>query len=392
MLPLDGITVVAVEQAVAGPFASRQLADLGARVIKIERPKIGDFARSYDTTVKGLSSHFVWLNRSKESLTLDLKQEEARSIVDQLLAKADVFIHNLAPGAVDRLGLGSLDLRKRHPRLIICTISGYGSSGPLREEKAYDLLVQAETGLISITGTEETPSKVGISVADIAAGTYAYAGVLSALLCRAKTGEGLAIEVSLLDALGEWMGYPALYTGYGGSAPPRTGPSHAAIAPYGPFASGGGDVVYLAVQNETEWKRFCKHVLKRPELAEDPRFDSNSKRVRNREALHALIESSFQELSSRQVVERLGQAQIAHGRMRSVQEFLEHPQLAARERWQEVDSPAGPVRVLLPPVIMEGVEPLMEAVPALGQHTEAILRELGFDSSTFETLRRAGVI
>ena len=392
MLPLDGITVVAIEQAVAGPFASRQLADLGARVIKIERPKGGDFARSYDTTVKGLSSHFVWLNRSKESLTLDLKQEEAHSIFEQLLAKADVLLHNLAPGAADRLGLGSEAVRKKQPRLITCAISGYGSSGPWREEKAYDLLVQAEAGLLSITGTEETPSKVGISVADIAAGTYAYAGVLTALLTRAKTGEGLAIEVSLLDALGEWMGYPALYAGYGGSAPPRTGPSHAAIAPYGPFASGGDGVVYLAVQNDAEWKRFCEQVVKRPELAEDPRFDSNSKRVRNRADLHDLIESTFRELTAPEVVERLGQAQIAHGRLRTIQEFLDHPQLSARERWREVDSPAGPVRVLLPPVNLEGVEPLMEAVPSLGQHTEAILQELGFDSHAVGTLRRAGVI
>ena len=392
MLPLDGITVVAVEQAVAGPFASRQLADLGARVIKIERPKSGDFARSYDTTVKGLSSHFVWLNRSKESLTLDLKKEEARSIFEKLLAKADVLLHNLAPGAADRLELSSEAVRKKRPDLITCAISGYGSSGPWRDEKAYDLLVQAEAGLLSITGTEETPSKVGISVADIAAGTYAYAGILSALLSRAKTGEGLAVEVSLLDALGEWMGYPALYTGYGGSAPPRTGPSHAAIAPYGPFATGGDGVVYLAVQNNTEWKRFCEQVVKRPELAEDPRFDSNSQRVRNRTELHDLIESSFQKLTAPQVVEQLERAQVAHGRMRTIQEFLDHPQLSARKRWREVDSPAGPVRVLLPPVSLEGVEPRMESVPALGQHTEAILQELGFDSHAVGKLRQAGVI
>src|ERR671927_1838599 len=289
MLPLEGTTVVALEQAVAAPFATRQLADLGARVIKVERPEVGDFARSYDETVKGLSSHFVWLNRSKESLTLDLKKDEAKEVFHRLVAKADVFVQNLAPGAAERLGFGAKELRERHPRLIVCGVSGYGATGPYKDKKAYDLLVQCEAGLVSITGTPETPSKVGISAADIAAGMYAYSGILSALFRRERTGEGATLEVSMLEALGEWMGFPAYFAGYGGEEPRRSGAAHAAIAPYGPFECGDDEIVFLGIQNEREWKTFCEKVLWREGMAEDHRFDRNSRRVENRDELHAEI-------------------------------------------------------------------------------------------------------
>ncbi len=392
MRPLEGIIVVSLEQAVAAPFATRQLADLGARVIKIERPGTGDFARGYDSTVRGLSSFFVWLNRSKESLTLDLKQPEARRVLERLLDRADVFVQNLAPGAAERLGLGAAALRARNPRLIVGEISGYGSSGPYRDKKAYDLLLQCEAGLLSITGTPETPSKAGISVADIAAGTYAYSGVLTALYVRERTGQGTSFEVSMLEALGEWMGYPAYFTAYGGSPPPRTGATHATIAPYGPFPTGDHKVVFLGVQNEREWARFCADVLAQPECAADPRFATNSNRVANREALHALIEDAFRTLTADQAIARLDAAQIASARLNTVQVFWEHPQLRARDRWREVDSPAGRLQALLPPVTMEGVEAAMGPVPALGQHTYAILRELGADADTIARLRQAGAI
>lgn len=379
MLPLEGITVVSLEQAVAAPFATRQLADLGARVIKIERPGVGDFARGYDATVRGLSSHFVWLNRSKESLTLDLKRAEAKVILDRLLEKADVFVQNLAPGATERLGFVSEDLRKKYPRLIICDVSGYGSSGPYRDKKAYDMLIQAETGLISITGTNETPCKVGISVADIACGMYAYSGILTALLVRSKTGEGVALETSLFDSLGEWMSYAAYYS-LGGTAPPRTGANHATIAPYGPVMSGDNKVVYLGLQNEREWKKFCEVVLESPELCADPRFDSNAKRVQNRPQLDLVMQGVFQRLTAGEIIARLEAAQIANASLNTVQEFVEHPQLKGRERWRTVGSPAGPLPALLPPVTMENTETVMNEVPALGQHTDAILGEIGFDS------------
>jgi itaconate CoA-transferase len=392
MLPLDGITVVSLEQAVAAPFATRQLADLGARVIKIERPGVGDFARSYDETVQGMASHFVWLNRSKESLTLDLKKDEAKDVLNRLLAGADVFVHNLAPGATERLGYGADKLREEYPRLIVCGVSGYGATGPYKDKKAYDLLVQCEVGLVSITGTEETPSKVGISVADIAAGMYAYTGILGALYSRERTGEGAALEISMLEALGEWMGFPAYFTAYGGSQPSRTGASHAAIAPYGPFEAGDGKTVFLGIQNEREWARFCEQVLERPELATDSRFDSNSKRVTNVEELTEAIEGAFERLSSDEAITRLEAAQIANARMRTVQEFLEHPQFEARERWCEVDSPVGPLRALLPPVNMRGVEGAMKPIPEIGEHTDAILQELGLDPGTIADLRRMGAV
>ena len=392
MLPLHGITVVAIEQAVAAPFATRQLADLGARVIKIERPDGGDFARGYDTTVKGLSSHFVWLNRSKESLTLDLKRPEAQRVLARLLERADVFVQNLAPGAADRLGASPAGLRAHYPRLVVCSVSGYGSSGPYSQKKAYDLLVQSEVGLISITGTEETPSKVGISIADIAAGMYAYSGVLTALLARTASGEGTTIEVSLFDALAEWMGYAAYYTAYGGSAPPRSGPDHASIAPYGPFRSREGGDVYLGIQNAREWTRFCADVLRVPDLADDERFRTNSARVAHRVALHEAIEAVFRDLSAPEIIERLEAARIAYARLNSVAEFVEHPQLTARDCWRDIESPVGPLRALVPPVRMEGVEPVMNAVPSLGQHSQTILEELGFDPDTIARWRKEGTI
>src|ERR687894_466945 len=391
-LPLDGVTVVSLEQAVAAPFATRQLADLGARVIKVERPGVGDFARGYDETVMGMSSHFVWLNRSKESLALDLRQDEAKEILRRLVARADVFVQNLAPGAAGRLGFGAEGLREEHPRLMYCSISGYGEDGPYTQKKAYDLLVQCEAGLVSITGTPETPSKVGISAADIAAGMYAYSGILSALLRRERTGEGATLEVSMLEALGEWMGFPAYFAGYGGEEPKRSGASHAAIAPYGPFQTGDGKVVFLSIQNEREWARFCEEVLERPEMAQDGRFGTNSERVENVEELREAIEGAFEKLSADEAIERLEAAKIANARLRTVEEFIEHPQLRARDRWREVGSPTGPLRALLPPVTMRGVESAMKPIPEVGEHTDAILYELGLDPGRISDLREAGAI
>ena len=390
--PLDGITVVAVEQAVAAPFATRQLADLGARVIKIERPGSGDFARGYDTTVKGLSSYFVWLNRSKESLTLDLKHDAAREVLARLLAQADVFIENLAPGAAARAGLDPAGLHERYPRLIACSVSGYGSSGPYATKKAYDLLVQSEVGLLSLTGTDAHPSKVGISVADISAGMYAYSGILTALLARSKSGRGSVLKVSLFDALAEWMSAPAYYTAYGGSAPRRTGAHHASIAPYGPYDTREGGPVYLAIQNGREWVRFCSDVLRRPELAEDTRFRANRDRVTHRAALDEAIAGVFSGLSAGEVVERLDAAGIANARLGAIDDFVDHPQLTARARWSDIDSPSGPLRALLPPVEMSGVTPAMGAVPSLGQHTDAILAELGFDAGIIASWHKEGLV
>jgi itaconate CoA-transferase len=388
MLPLEGITVVTLEQAVAAPFATRQLADLGARVIKVERPGTGDFARSYDATVKGLSSHFVWLNRSKESLTLDLKKDRTREVLNLLIEQADVFVQNLAPGATGRLGFGTEALRERHPRLIVCDVSGYGSSGPYRDKKAYDLLVQCEAGLVSITGTPEVPSKVGIAVADIAAGMYAYSGILAALFRRERTGEGAALEVSLFEALAEWMGFPAYYAMYGGKEPPRSGGRHASIAPYGPFECGDGNQIFFGVQNEREWERFCEVVLGRPEMANDELFDGNSHRVENRKALEEEISAVLGKLSSEEAIERLERAGIANARMRTVREFLEHPQLEARDRWREVGSPAGHLRTLLPSVVMSDSEPVMAPIPGVGEHTDEILAQLGYDEEAVAALRR----
>lgn len=391
MQPLAGITVISLEVAVAAPFASRQLADLGARVIKIERPGAGDFTRHYDDKAQGLCSHFVWVNRSKESLTLDLKHEAGRKILEELLASADIFLYNLAPGAVERLGFGAERLQRDYPRLIICAISGYGSSGPYRDKKAYDLLIQAEAGLLSITGTPDTPVKAGISVADIAAAMYAYSGILTALLTRQQTGKGLVIEVSMLEALAEWMGFPAYYT-LGGTPPARHGASHAAIAPYGPFATGDGGTVILGLQNEREWQNFCEIVLEQPALATEERFAGNAQRVAHRPALHEAIDAVFSRLTTVEVVSRLDKAGIANGELRSMQGLLDHPQLAARERWREVGSSAGNLPALLPAATLKGVEPVFEPIPALGEHTDRILAELGYDAAAIAQLRLAEVI
>ena len=392
MRPLDGVTVLSLEQAVAAPFATRQLADLGARVIKIERPGVGDFARSYDTTVRGESSHFVWLNRSKESLTLDVKHPDAREVLERLLDRTDVFVQNLAPGATGRLGLSAAALRGAYPRLIVCEVSGYGSSGPYRDRKAYDLLVQAEAGLLSITGTADEPVKVGISVADIAAGMYAYSGILTALLMRNRTNEGTVVEVSMLEALGEWMSYPFYYGIYGGRAPQRSGARHAVIAPYGPFAGGDGDVVYLGIQNEREWRMFCVGVLRRPELVKDPRYVSNALRVEHRAALDAEIERIFGDLTTSEILERLQTANIASAQLRTVHQFAEHPQLEARGRWHEVQTPVGLIRALMPPATIDGDSPVMGPVPALGADTDAVLAELGFDDRAVAAWHDAGVV
>lgn len=392
MRPLDGITVVALEQVIAGPFATRQLAELGARVIKIERPGDGDAARGYDRTVKGLSSHFVWTNRSKESLVLDLKNARAKEVLSRLVERADVFLQNLAPGAVERLGLGADSLRKKHPRLIWCGISGYGPSGPYARKKAYDLLVQCEAGLLSVTGSAEAPAKAGIPVADIAAGMYAFSSVLAALIRRGRTGEGATLEITMFEALGEWMGFPAYFTGYGGEPPPRSGAYHATIVPYGPFKAGDGGTVFLSVQNEREFARFCEQVLQDAALARDPRFASSPARQHNRDALHAEIDRVFGALSSEELVRRLEQADIANARLNTMNEFWRHPQLEARRRWCTVASPAGEIAMLKPPFNLDGMEPRMDPIPALGEHTERLLRELGYSDPELEALRREGAI
>ena len=392
MLPLQGVTVVSLEQAVAAPFTTRQLADLGARVIKIERPQVGDFARAYDQTVLGQSSHFVWLNRSKESLTLDVKHPDAKPILERLLVKADVFVQNLVPGAAARLGLSSEALVQRHPRIIVCNISGYGPDGPYSQKKAYDLLIQCESGVVSVTGTPDTPSKAGISIADIAAGMYGYSGILTALYQREKTGKGAAFDVSMFEALGEWMGYPAYFAAYGGKAPPRTGAAHATIHPYGPFPAGDGKTVFFGIQNEREWGGFCTTVLEKPELAEDPRFSGSSNRDANREALTRIIVDVFSRMTDEQIIARLDAAQIANSRLNDMQAFWNHPQLTARGRWREVDSPGGRIQALLPTVNLDDGEPRMDPIPSVGQHTRAILLELGFDQAFVARLQREKAI
>ena len=377
-LPLAGLTVVTLEQAVAAPFATRQLADLGARVIKVERPGTGDFARGFDTTVHGQASYFIWLNRGKESIDLDVKSADGAQVLAALVARADVLVQNLVPGAAERLGLGAAGLRKRHPRLIACSISGYGNDGPYRHKKAYDLLVQCETGLVSVTGTPDQPAKVAISVADIAAGMYAYSGVLTALYQRERTGEGTSIEVAMLDALGEWMSQPVYYTVYGGQPPRRTGARHASIAPYGPYSVAGGAQLFLGLQNDREWAVLCERVLHRPDLITDGRFRTNPDRVAHDAELTVILEDAFGVIPADRLADALDAAGIACARLRSPAEFAAHPQLAARDRWREVGTPGGPVRALLPPVSMAGREPAMGAVPALGEHTAAIRAELGF--------------
>lgn len=392
MRPLDGIVIITLEHAVAAPFCTRQLADLGARVIKIERPNSGDFARNYDERVLGLASYFVWANRSKESLTLDLKHPEATSILENLLEKADVLVQNLAPGATDRLGLSYEVLKDKNPRLIVCDISGYGADGPYRDRKAYDLLIQSESGFLSVTGTAEDPCKAGCSIADISAGMYAYSSILAALIQRGKTGQGCRIDISMLESMVEWMG-SSLYYAFDGAEPPkRNGAAHATIYPYGPFPTGDGKTVMLGLQNEREWKGFCEHVLERPELTNDKRFSSNSMRVASRQDLREIITEVFSYLSLIELTARLERAQIAYARMNDMRDVWEHPQLRARMRWVDIATPSGSVPALLPPGMPVGDMPRMEPIPALGQHTEAILSEIGFGSDEIDRLRNQRAI
>lgn len=392
--PLDGITVISLEHAIAAPFCTRQLADLGARVVKVERPGTGDFARGYDQRVDGLASHFVWTNRSKESLTLDLKQEAAGGILESLLGKADVLVQNLAPGAASRMGLSFETLHERFPRLIVCDISGYGEGGPYEKKKAYDLLIQSEGGFLSVTGGpgENEMAKAGCSIADIAAGMYAYTGILSALMLRDKTGVGSRIDVSMLESLVEWMGYPMYYAYNGAPPPPRAGASHSTIYPYGPFPTGGGGTIMLGLQNEREWALFCEKVLLDKSLATDERFAANFKRSENRDALRQIIVDGFASLSVDDVIARLEDAQIANARVNDMQGVWDHPQLKARDSWREVDSPSGKLPSLLPPGRNAAFTPRMDGVPGLGQHTSEILDELGFTHEEQGQLAAAGVI
>jgi len=392
--PLDGITVISLEHAIAAPFCTRQLADLGARVIKVERPGSGDFARGYDQRVRGMASHFVWTNRSKESIALDLKQQEAKVILDQLLQQADVLVQNLAPGAAARMGLSFETLHKDYPRLIVCDISGYGEGGTYEDKKAYDLLIQSESGFLSVTGnaTEEGMAKAGCSIADISAGMYAYTGILSALLLRDRTGQGSRVEISMLESLVEWMGFPMYYAFEGATPPQRTGASHATIYPYGPFPSGDGGTVMIGLQNEREWVQFCELVLKRPELIDDERFSANFKRSDNRQALRAIIVDVFAQLDAATVIERLDAAQIANAQVNDMSGVWEHPQLKARGRWTEVASPAGILPTLLPPASNNTFSPRMAAVPGLGQHSNSLLAELGYSAMDIQRLSETGIV
>ncbi|MEI7446020.1 MAG: CaiB/BaiF CoA-transferase family protein [Burkholderiales bacterium] len=392
MRPLDGITVVTLEHAIAAPFCTRQLADLGARVIKIERPGSGDFARAYDDRVRGLSSHFVWTNRSKESLTLDVKHPSAARVLAALLERADVLVQNLAPGAAARLGLSHDALKDSHPALIVCDISGYGADGPDRDRKAYDLLIQGESGFLSVTGTADEPAKAGCSIADISAGMAAYSSILAALLQRGRTGRGCRIDVSMLESMTEWMSFPLYYAIDGAPPPARTGASHATIQPYGPFPVGDGGTVLLGVQNEREWVAFCAEVLRRPELAADPRFATGPSRSANREALREAIVAAFAPLTAAEVIARLDDAQIANARVNRMHEVWAHPQLHARGRFVDVETPAGLVPALKPPGASSAWDPRMDAVPALGEHTDAILHELGLDAAEVAALRAAGAV
>jgi itaconate CoA-transferase len=390
--PLDGITVVSFEHAIAAPFCTRQLADMGARVIKVERPGVGDFARNYDERVHGLSSHFVWTNRSKESLTLDLKHPAAQEVLKRLLAQADVLVQNLAPGAAARQGLSFDALHAAHPRLIVCDISGYGEGGPYQDKKAYDLLIQSESGFVSVTGSPEEPAKAGCSISDIAAGMYAYSGILNALLLRGKTGTGSRIDVSMLESMVEWMGFPMYYAFDGAPPPVRAGAAHATIYPYGPFPVGGGKTIMLGLQNEREWQVFCDKMLNRPELAGDERFSSNSRRTANREALRAIIVETFAAMSLEEVADKLDAAQIANASVNDMAGVWAHPQLRARDRWRDVGSAKGTLPALLPPASSNAFEPRMDGIPAIGQHTDAVLASLGFDAGQVSRLHTEGVV
>lgn len=390
-LPLSHITVVSLEQAIAAPLATRHLADLGARVIKVERPGGGDFARHYDSAARGLCSHFAWANRSKESITLDLKTMAGKEVLARLLERADVFVQNLAPGAVERLGFDDERLRKDYPDLIVCHVSGYGADGPYRDKKAYDLLVQAETGVVSVTGSEDEAAKAGIPVADIAGGMYAYSSILAALLQRERDGGGCVLHVSLFDGLCDWMGFPAYYA-LGETSLPRTGASHAAIAPYGPYAAGDGRTILFSIQSQREWEQFCAVVLERPGFASDVRFADNTRRVQNRAALQEEIESVFAGMTAKQVAERMARGQIAYAEQRELEEFWEHPQLLARGRVEEVESPVGPLPALQPATTSNEWPPRFDPVPATGEHTRALLAELGYKSDEVEQLERDGVV
>ena len=390
--PLDGITVVSLEHAIAAPFCTRQLADLGARVIKVERPGGGDFARGYDTQVDGLCSHFVWVNRSKESLTLDLKQPSAIAALKTLLKTADVLVQNLAPGAAARMGLTAKILQKDNPKLILCDISGYGNDGPYRDKKAYDLLIQSEAGFLSVTGTPETPSKAGNSIADIAAGMYAYTNILAALLQRGKTGKGSVIDISMLESLTEWMSFPLYYAYKGAEPPPRNGASHATIYPYGPFKAGDGKTVMLGLQNEREWVQFCETVIENPALAQDERFDRNFKRNEKRTELLEIIDACFSKLTSEQLIARLEKAQIANAHLNDMEGLWKHEQLKARNRWTEVDTPNGAIAALLPPGLNSSYDYRMDPIPAVGDHTDSILKELGLDETDIASMRASGAI
>jgi itaconate CoA-transferase len=390
--PLDGITVLTLEHAIAAPFCTRQLADLGARVIKVERPDGGDFARAYDQHVRGQASYFVWCNRSKESLTLDVKHPHAAAILAKLLEKTDAFVQNLAPGAAARLGLSYEALKDKFPKLIVCDISGYGADGPYRDKKAYDVLIQSESGLLSVTGSPEQPAKAGCAIADISAAMYAYTNILAALIQRGKTGKGCRIDVSMFESTVEWMNYGLYYTFGGAPPPPRSGASHPAIYPYGPFPTGDGKIVMLGLQNEREWKIFCEKVLMQPAVATDSRFLSVSQRAVARHELDVIINEVFSKLTAEQVIERLDAAPIANARLNEMQDVWAHAQLKARHRWVEVDSPGGPIPALLPPGIPEGIVPRMDAIPSLGEHTVSILREAGYDELAIADLRNMHVI
>ncbi len=376
-LPLEGITVVSLEHAIAAPFCTRQLADMGARVIKIERPGVGDFARKYDERTRGMASHFVWTNRSKESLTLDLKHADAGPVLEQLLAQADVLVQNLAPGAAARMGLSFEALHAKFPKLIVCDISGYGEGGPYETKKAYDLLIQSESGFVSVTGSADEPSKAGCSIADISAGSYAYSSILNALLLRHKTGLGSHLDVSMLESMVEWMSFPMYYAFEGAAPPPRSGASHATIYPYGPFPVGDGNTIMLGLQNEREWVIFCEKVLAQKALAIDPEFDNNTKRTANRARLRAVIVELFSKMTIAQVEQKLEEAQIANARVNEMKDVWAHPQLKARNRWTEVQSPVGLLPALLPPATNNQFDARMDPIPGIGEHTRAILKELG---------------
>ncbi|MFE2407372.1 CaiB/BaiF CoA transferase family protein [Kitasatospora sp. NPDC059408] len=390
-LPLAGVTVIALEQAVAAPLASRHLADLGARVVKIERPDGGDFARGYDHSVNGLASHFVWLNRGKESVALDVKAPEGRAVLADLVAGADVFLQNLAPGAAARLGFGSAELRARHPRLVTVDLSGYGSGGPYQDKRAYDMLIQCESGLASVTGPPDRPSKTGVPSSDIAAGMYALTATLGALVGRAATGQGAAIEVSMFEATAEWLGHQLHYTQGAGRSPGRAGLSHPAIAPYDAYPTADGREVMIGIQNDREWARFATGFLDRPDLADDPEWATNVARVRRRRLVDALVGGRTATMTADEAIKLLDTLAIASARLNDVADLLHHPQLAARDRWRPVTTPVGEVRSLLPPFGFAGIELPMGPVPALGAHTDAALRGLGYSDERIAALRASGV-